>query len=185
MCGVVSDDRDLLKEKLERAVNEADVVVVSGGSSVGERDLMAEAIASLADAHILVHGVAITPGKPTLVARVKGKALFGLPGHPVSAMTIAQIFLVPFLDFICGGTLQGHGSGGTLEAVLSTSVSSVQGREEYVRVKLEEREGVRYARPVFGKSGMLSTMVKSDGVIVIPIHAEGLGRGEKVQVILS
>lgn len=184
MYGVIPDDTSLLKERLERGIMEGDVVVVSGGSSVGERDLMGEVVARLPNAKILVHGVALSPGKPTLLAKVTGKALFGLPGHPVSTMIVAQIFLMPFLKFICGEELERGPLGSKVKATLATSIPSAHGREEYFRVKLEEKNGELYARPVFGKSSMISTMVKSDGLIVVSIHAEGLAKGERVNVIL-
>ena len=167
-----------------RGLSECDVVAVSGGSSVGERDLMANVVAQLPESQILAHGVAISPGKPTLLASVKGKALFVLPGHPVSAMIIAEVFLLAFLRHLEGEAVAPGSAGRTVEAVLGTSIPSVQGREEYVRVRLEFKEARRYAHPVFGKSSMLSTMVRSDGLVRVPIHAEGIAGGENVEVIL-
>ena len=184
LLGVVPDEASLLRDALLRGIDEGDVLVVSGGSSVGERDLMVSVVGSLPDTEILVHGVAVSPGKPTLLARVKGKALFGLPGHPVSALLVARVFLLPFLTFIGGGDLKPGLSERRVEARLGTSVPSVQGREEHVRVRLEERDGEWIAWPVFGKSSMLSTMVRSDGLLRIPIHAEGIAEGERVEVIL-
>jgi molybdopterin molybdotransferase len=184
LYGVVPDEAHLLRKVLERGLSEGDIVVVSGGSSVGERDLVVSVVASLPNARVVVHGVAVSPGKPTLLARVDGKAVFGLPGHPVSAMIVAKVFLIPFLKFIGGEELEGGLQGTRVEALLATSIPSVQGREEYVRVRIKETDGKLYALPVFGKSSMLSTMVKSDGLIVVPIHAEGLSKGEMVEVIL-
>jgi molybdopterin molybdotransferase len=182
--GIVPDDVVRLREIILRGISISDVVAASGGSSVGERDLMANVIASLPNARILAHGVAISPGKPTLLASVEGKALFVLPGHPVSAMIIAAVFLLPFLRFLEGEDIAAGLAGRKVEAVLATSISSVPGREEYVRARLEHRDGRRYAHPVFGKSSMLSTMVRSDGLICVPIHAEGIAGGETVEVIL-
>ena len=184
LLGVVPDEADLLREALLRGIAEGDVLVVSGGSSVGERDLVLRVVESLPDAEILVHGVAVSPGKPTLLARVRGKALFGLPGHPVSALLVARVFLLPFLGFIGGEEMKPKRSNRTVEARLGTSVPSVQGREEHVRVRLEERDGQWIAWPIFGKSSMLSTLVRSDGLFRIPIHAEGIAEGERVEVIL-
>jgi molybdopterin molybdotransferase len=184
LFGVVPDEAALLREALLRGIAGGDVLVVSGGSSVGERDLMVHVVGSLPESEILVHGVAVSPGKPTLLARVKGKALFGLPGHPVSALLVARVFLLPFLAFVGGDELKPKRSERRVEARLGTSVPSVQGREEYVRVRLEERDGQWIAWPVFGKSSMLSTMVRSDGLFRIPIHAEGIAEGERVEVIL-
>jgi molybdopterin molybdotransferase len=184
MLAPVPDDPGLLRGALDRALAAADVVVLSGGSSVGERDHMLSVVSSLPGAVVHAHGIAISPGKPTLIASVGGKPVFGLPGHPVSALVVAQVFLAPFLLYLQGQELKRTPAGMQVRAVLSTSVHSAQGREDYVRVKLEERPGLPMARPVFGKSGMLSTLVKADGFIVLPIHAEGLPAGETVDVFL-
>ena len=184
MFDPVPDDPALLRDVLNRALASADVVVLSGGSSVGERDHMLHVVSSLPGSVVHAHGIAISPGKPTLIASVGGKPVFGLPGHPVSALVVAQVFLAPFLLYLQGQELKRTPAGMRVRAVLASSVHSAQGREEYVRVKLEERQGLPGARPVFGKSGMLSTLVKADGFIVLPIHAEGLPAGETVDVFL-
>ena len=180
----VPDDPALLRAALDCALARADVTVLSGGSSVGERDHMLQVVSSLPGAIVHAHGIAISPGKPTLIASVGGKPVFGLPGHPVSALVVAQVFLAPFLLYLQGHELKRTPAGMRVQAVLTSSVHSAQGREEYVRIKLEERQGLPAARPVFGKSGMLSTLVKADGFIVVPIHAEGLPSGETVNVFL-
>jgi molybdopterin molybdotransferase len=184
MFAPVPDDPALLRNALDRALASADVVVLSGGSSVGERDHMLRVVSSLPGSVIHAHGIAISPGKPTLIASVGGKPVFGLPGHPVSALVVAQVFLAPFLLYLQGQELKRTPAGLRVRAVLASSVHSAQGREDYVRIKLEERQGLPGARPVFGKSGMLSTLVKADGFIVLPIHAEGLPAGETVDVFL-
>ncbi len=181
---IVPDDPALLRAALEKALASADVVALSGGSSVGERDHMVNVVSSLPGAVVHAHGIAISPGKPTLIAAVEGKPVFGLPGHPVSALLVAQVFLTPFLRYLEGEELKRTPAGGRVRAVLTGSVHSAQGREEYVRVQIEERRGQLDARPVFGKSGMLSTLVKADGFVVVPIHAEGIPAGEPVEVVL-
>ncbi len=184
MFDSVPDDPAQLKAALEKTLASADVVALSGGSSVGERDHMVSVVASLPDTVVHAHGIAISPGKPTLIASVGGKPVFGLPGHPVSALVVAQVFLAPFIRYLGGEELK-HGPAGTrVRAVLAASVHSAQGREEYVRVKIEDNQGQLRARPVFGKSGMLSTLVKADGFFVVPIHTEGIPAGETVDVIL-
>ncbi len=181
---IVPDDPALLRAALEKALASADVVALSGGSSVGERDHMVNVVSSMPGAVVHAHGIAISPGKPTLIAAVGGKPVFGLPGHPVSALLVAQVFLTPFLRYLEGEALKRTPAGGRIRAVLTGSVHSAQGREEYVRVQIEERQGQLNARPVFGKSGMLSTLVKADGFVVVPIHAEGIPAGEPVDVFL-
>jgi molybdopterin molybdotransferase len=181
---LVQDIADKLGRALEEGLGSSDAVVLSGGSSVGERDTLVEAVGRFAGAELLAHGIAISPGKPTLLARIAGKPVFGLPGHPVSAMIVAQVFLVPFLRFLQGEALLPGPEGTKREAILATSVPSVSGRQEFVRVRLEEQNGTLYARPVFGRSSMLSSMVDADGLIVVPTHTEGLARGTKVEVTL-
>jgi molybdopterin molybdotransferase len=184
MFDSVPDDPAQLRAALETALASADVVALSGGSSVGERDHMVSVVTSLSGAVVHAHGIAISPGKPTLVASVGGKPVFGLPGHPVSALVVAQVFFAPFIRYLEGEALKRGPAGARVRAVLVASVHSAQGREEYVRVKMEERQGGFGARPVFGKSGMLSTLVKADGFVVVPIHTEGIPAGEMVDVIL-
>jgi len=134
---IVPDQPEMLRETLSAALDQADVVALSGGSSVGARDLMVDVVGALPDAEILAHGVAIRPGKPTLLASRNEKAILGLPGHPVSALLIAQAFLNPFLRYLQGGILEKGPLGERLKAVLPTSIHSVTGLEEYVRVRLE------------------------------------------------
>ena len=180
---IVPDDAGKLIEILRTALANSDVVAISGGSSVGTRDLMVDAVGALPGVEILAHGVAIRPGKPTLLASQNSRAVFGLPGHPVSALVVAQVFLAPFLRYLQGGQLEKGPLGDKTKAVLATSVPSTIGLEEYVRVRLGEMpDGARAAYPVFGKSGMLSTMVKADGMIAIPMNVEGLSKGDTVQV---
>jgi molybdopterin molybdotransferase len=181
---IVPDEPALLTAALEKALADSDVVVLSGGSSVGQGDHLVTVVSSFAGSEILVHGVAISPGKPTLLARVLGKPVFGLPGHPVSALVVAQVFVAPFLRYLEGEALDREPAGRQKRAMLVSSAPSAPGREEYVRVLLERRDEKWLARPVFGKSGMLSSLVRADGFFVIPGHVEGIARGETVTVHL-
>jgi molybdopterin molybdotransferase len=182
---IVPDNAEILDRTLRKALESADVVTLSGGSSVGSRDLMASCVSALPGAEILAHGVTIKPGKPTLLGRQGDKAIFGLPGHPVSALVIAQIFLAPFLDYLAGAPLKKGPAGHKIRASLAASLHSEIGLEEFVRVRIEEeQDGTCVAYPVLGKSGMLSTLTKADGVVCVPMNAEGLSRGETVTVIL-
>jgi molybdopterin molybdotransferase len=181
---IVPDDDQMLANTLKLALTQADVVIISGGSSVGVRDLMVEVVAGMPDVEILAHGVSIRPGKPTLLANQRGKCIIGLPGHPVSALIVAQIFLAPFLLYLQGFKMEKGPLGHRIQASLSTSIPSTIGLEEYVRVRIETTaEGAYTASPVFGKSGMLSAMVKAGGIIAIPMNVEGFSGGECVEVI--
>lgn len=182
--GIVRDEPGLLRAALEQALGAADVAVISGGSSVGERDHMVGVVSGFDGAEILAHGIAVRPGKPTLLADVCGKPVFGLPGHPVSALVVAQAFLMPFLKYIEGEELAAEPAGRRVAATLAVSAHSPHGREEYVRVRLSRDGNNVSAHPVFGKSGMLTTLVRADGFFVIPVHSEGVAAGETVDVFL-
>jgi molybdopterin molybdotransferase len=145
---------------------------------------MVDVVSSIPGVEILAHGVSIRPGKPTLLADAGGKAIIGLPGHPVSALVVAQIFLAPYLRYLQGHRLKKGPLGHRTNAVLATSVHSTIGLEEYIRVRLEQKEaGSQTAFPIFGKSGMLSTMVKASGIVAIPMNVEGFSKGEVVEII--
>jgi molybdopterin molybdotransferase len=181
---IVPDQAHRLRATLEQGLEKADLVVLSGGSSVGTRDLLVEVAMSLPGAEMLAHGVRIRPGKPTLLVRHRDKAILGLPGHPVSALIVARIFLAPFLKYLQGGRLEKGPAGHRTKARLATAIHSTSGLEEYVRVRLETKEdGIVLAHPVFGKSGVLSTLVKATGVVVVPMNIEGLAKGDEVEAI--
>jgi len=181
---IVPDDESALRAAVEMALEEFDVVVLSGGSSVGMRDLVVDVLAALPGIEILAHGVAIRPGKPALFARRGSKAIIDLPGHPVSALIVAQVFLAPLLKYLQGGPLERGPLGGRVTGRLATSMHSTIGLEEYVRVRLVPNCAGYEVHPVFGKSSMLSTMARADGILVVPSHAEGLRAGEGVEVVL-
>jgi molybdopterin molybdotransferase len=183
MYGITGDHPDELYRQCEKAVRETDMVLISGGSSVGARDFTISTIQAFSGSSILVHGISISPGKPTILARVQGKPFWGLPGHVVSAMVVFSMVVKPFLQHLCG-----HASTDenrlALPAVLSRNLASAQGRTDFVRVKLTRTNGTLLAEPVLGKSGLINTMVKADGLIEIGENVEGLDKGAPVNVIL-
>ena len=180
--GIAKDELRDLQEKLEHGLNKGDVVVISGGSSVGTRDLTIEAIRSLAGAEILLHGVVVSPGKPTILAKIGEKVVWGLPGHPVSAMVIFMTLVAPSLWRMAGRKDWNMPHPWTLKATASRNVPSAQGREDYVRVRLSLEGGNLIATPIFGKSGSISTMVKGNGLLRIEMDSEGIQGGEEVEV---
>ena len=184
--GIIPDDYPALKDALAAAAAEADLVLISGGSSVGARDLTLAAIRDLPGAAILVHGVAIRPGKPTILASLgeaAPKPLLGLPGHPASAAVVMEVLGRPLLERVSG--LQAKASwGSTVTASLSRNLAGASGREDYVRVRLRLEADTLWADPVLGPSGLLSPLVKSDGLVMIPLGVEGLFKGEAVTVRL-
>lgn len=182
--GLVPDKFDDLRAKCAEGLEKADVILVSGGSSVGSRDFTAATFQSFPEGQILVHGTSISPGKPTILARVGNKTLWGLPGHPASSLIVFWLFVRPLLQQI--GGLEPH--IGThpqpIRARLSRNVSSAQGREDYVRVVLLGDEKGYIADPIFGKSGLISTMAKAHGIIKIDMNTEGLDKDSLVDVYL-
>lgn len=180
--GIVRDDFDDLFEKSSKALAQTDMVLISGGSSVGMRDFTTEVLSSLSDSRILAHGISISPGKPTILARTGNKAFWGLPGHVVSAMVVFAIVVRPFIEQI-GGLSPQHEKKPKLTAFLSRNISSAQGRVDFIRIRLIRKDGVLWAEPVLGKSGLINTMVKADGMIEIGINTEGLDKGTEVEVI--
>ena len=158
--------------------------MISGGSSVGLRDFTIDVVQALPDAEILVHGVSISPGKPTILARSKTKAIWGLPGQVTSAMVVFHAMIRPMLERIAGLSEDQVGEAQEVPAVLSRNLASVQGRVDYIRVKLVRREDQIYAEPILGKSGLIHTMIKADGLIRIDMNSEGLDQGTPVRVLL-
>jgi len=175
LYGIVKDECEAFCAIIARAVAECDVVLLSGGSSKDDRDMTARVIAEQGE--VLVHGIALAPGKPTIIGRIESRPVFGLPGHPASAFVVLIAVVRPLLDRMLG---QKQPLLRTVRATLSTNIPSQRGREEYVRVKVEN--GV--ATPLFGKSGLLNTLVLSDGLVCIPAGFEGLEQGSLVDVIL-
>jgi molybdopterin molybdotransferase len=181
--GIVKDDFDTLFNTCTQALAQSDIVLISGGSSVGTRDYTIEALAALPEADILVHGIPISPGKPTILAKVQNKAFWGLPGHVVSAMVVFDVVVRPFIEHI-GGHSSKHKSPSRIPARLSRNLSSAQGRIDYIRVRFIEQNGTLWAEPILGKSGLINTMVRAEGLIEIGMNTEGLDKGTEVSVRL-
>jgi molybdopterin molybdotransferase len=175
LYGIISDEREAFEKVLARAVPECDVVLLSGGSSKDDRDMTAAVIAAIGE--VLVHGIAIAPGKPTIIGQIAGKPVFGLPGHPASAFVVMIAIVRPLIDRMLGIS---RPIQRTVRATLAANIPSQRGREEYVRVRMES--GI--ATPLFGKSGLLNTLIQSDGLVCIPAGTEGLEKGSEVEVIL-
>jgi molybdopterin molybdotransferase len=182
--GIAKDRFNDLKEKIELGLRESDMVVITGGSSVGSLDLTREVLQVFPGMEILAHGVSIRPGKPTLLADIDGKPFLGLPGHPVSAMVIFHFFGKPILKILSGLSREVIWHQIKVKARASRNIPSVPGREDYVRVKLEEKDGTLWAHPIFGKSGAISNLVHANGLIRIGIDEEGLEEGEEAEVTL-
>jgi molybdopterin molybdotransferase len=158
------------------------VLIITAGSSASSRDLTAEVINLLGKPGVLVHGVNVRPGKPTILAACDGKPVVGLPGNPVSALVIAQLFIVPLMDTLLD--LPPFQPQPNLLARLTLNVPSQTGREDWIAVRLIEQSGRLHAEPIFGKSNLIFTLVRADGLVHIPAAATGLNAGEMVEVLL-
>jgi molybdopterin molybdotransferase len=180
--GLTRDSREDLKEKCREGLERADVVLISGGSSVGARDFTLEVIESFPASRVLAHGIAISPGKPTILARIGEKVLWGLPGHTASAMVVFSIFVKPCLHRLEGA--QPSGINPVLQARLTRNLASAQGRDDYIRVALSPGPQGWEAEPILGQSGLISTLVRSDGLVRIDRFTEGKEKGEWVEVML-
>jgi molybdopterin molybdotransferase len=181
--GIVPDDYDALADACRRALDCSDIVLLSGGSSVGTRDYTIEVISALPDANIMVHGMSISPGKPTILAKTMNKSVWGLPGHAVSAMIVFKMVVLPFIEYISGIPDPDRSQSPGITARLNRNISSAQGRTDFIRVRLIRKKGDLLAEPVLGKSGLINTMVKADGLLTIDINTEGLDAGALVEVI--
>ncbi|MGD8342764.1 MAG: molybdopterin molybdotransferase MoeA [Desulfobacterales bacterium] len=180
--GIVRDNFEMLLEKCKLALDDCHMVLISGGSSVGTRDYTVDVLSALQDAKILVHGISISPGKPTILASIKNKSLWGLPGHVVSAMIVFSRVVRPFVEHL-GGRPATEDNVLRLQARLSRNVASKQGRVDFIRVRLRREGNQLWADPVLGKSGLISTMVNADGLVQIDINTEGLDKSAIVEVI--
>jgi molybdopterin molybdotransferase len=182
LLGRVRDDAGEILARVRRGVAGADLVLISGGSSAGARDLTRAVVESLGEPGLLFHGVAVRPGKPTVVGAHRGVPVFGLPGHPISAMVIFLVLVRPLLERMLGIPA---GEGGIrVLARLTDNLPSQAGREDYYQVTLRPGAGGMEAVPVFRKSGLVTAMVRGRGMVRVAPEREGLEAGELVEVDL-
>ncbi len=180
--GIVPDQFETLLEATEKAHQEDDIVIITAGSSVSAHDQTAEVIQRLGSPGVLVHGVSIRPGKPTILAVAEGVPLIGLPGNPVSALVVAGLFVVPVIRRML--SIEEREYPSQLQARLTLNISSETGREDYLPVKLIQIEEGWSAEPVFGRSNLIFTLVRADGLVRIPPEATGLPANSEVTVLL-
>ena len=183
--GVIRDDREQLRNIVEQALEWSDLVLLSGGSSMGAKDIALETILSFPESEFIFHGISVAPGKPTIFAKASGKPIMGLPGYPVSALVIFDLFAAPLIRRLGGEEIMTLGRfTKTVRATLKTNIASQIGREDYVRVTLEKQQQRLLAMPLPNKSGAIFTLVKADGMVRIDLNQDGLEAGEEVEVIL-
>lgn len=182
--GIVPDRKEVFFAAIKEAVQNNDIVIFSGGSSVGTRDLGEKAIESLGTPGVLVHGVALKPGKPLLIGLHDTTPIFGLPGHPVSAMTCFDLFVDPAIKRLAGLVQETFPVNQAVDAFLGRNVHSAAGRMDIIRVELQCVEEQLTAYPVLGKSGSISTLSRAHGYFVIEEPLEGVTEHSPIKVYL-
>ncbi len=182
--GIFGDVYADIREALEGSLKESSMVIITGGSSVGTLDMTAKVISSLGSPGVVFHGVTLKPGKPAMGGVVNGIPVFGLPGHPAAVTVCFDLFIKPMLKMLTGVSEKGFLKQRTVKARMARNVSSGAGREEHVRVALEERGGELWAEPVLRKSGLIRSLVMADGTVMVPSQARGIEEGQTVEVVL-
>lgn len=177
--GIVIDEESLLSEKVHQAISECDAVLLSGGSSVGVKDAACRIIESVGK--VLLHGIAIKPGKPTILGKCGEKPVVGLPGHPVAAYFITKLFVQPLLGRLTGRDMTAY----TVTARVTESISANHGRAQYHCCRLTKKDRQLYAQPIRGKSGLITTLAGADGYFCIDRDCEGLPKGAEIQVTIT
>lgn len=176
--GIVPDDPEQLGKALDQAIASCDVVLLSGGSSVGAKDVACELLSQRGE--LLLHGIAMKPGKPTLLAKAGSIPLVGLPGHPVAAYFVTRLFVYPLLARLLGRRWEPR----TITARSTESISANHGRAQYGCVRLVSKEGALWAEPIRSKSGLITTLAGAEGFYCIPRDREGVAKGELLTITL-
>jgi len=185
--GIHGDDEERLVRAAREALAECDMLVVSAGSSVSARDVTERALSRLGSPGVLVHGIAIRPGKPTILALCDGKPVVGLPGNPASAFVVAWRIVRPLVRVLLGLPVATSEDGDerVVSALLTANLPSRPGREDYVPAKMARAaDGTFEVTPLFGKSNLIFTLVRADGLIHVPLDLAGITAGETVRVII-
>jgi molybdopterin molybdotransferase len=176
---ILPDRREAILQAAREAFSTCDLLILTAGSSVSARDVTSEVIQELGAPGLLFHGLAMRPGKPTVGAICAGKTVFGLPGHPVSALVVFRRLVAPVIEKMAG---RPAAPDFRLPARLARAVPSEAGREDWVAIRLEKQESGWLAWPVFGKSNSLGVLARSHGLVMIPLEKTGLHEGEEVLV---
>jgi len=174
---IIKDNYEELFENVSKATTESDVILISGGSSVGTRDFTYDVINNIENSEVLVQGIAIKPGKPTIIGKTKKSLIVGLPGHPVSSIIVYKAFIDDYIRQIAGQRKKIY----EFEGILSENIHSAPGKTTYQMVDLKCTNNQIIVTPNYGKSGMISLLSHSKGYIVIDAHQEGLNAGEIIR----
>ena len=181
--GVVQDDEELLKEMLRKAIDAADIVITSGGVSVGPKDIVPKILDDFGKPGLVVHGVTVKPGKPLAVAIIKNKPIFSLPGHPTSSLLMFHLLVRPMLFKMAGKNMKPYI---TTKAVITDKLFSARGRRTFITVTLcRDNAGQWLASPVpTGQSGAITTLAKADGYVELKETQQFVEAGKEVKVFL-
>ena len=183
--GIFRDRYEVIKGIVDDTLKSSDMVLITGGSSVGTKDMTSKVIDNLGKPGVLFHGVSLKPGKPMIGGIVNGIPVFGLPGHPSAVNVCFEVFIRPVLEIQSGFTGKSfHKRKRIITARIAKNISSSPGREEHIGVVLEEKDGELWAIPLLGKSGLITTLTEADGTAVIPLRKLGVQEGEIVDVRL-
>ena len=180
-AGIVSDTFSELKDVVEKNLD-SDLVLISGGSSVGVKDMTIDVLNTLGEPGVVLHGVSIKPGKPTIMAFIDDVPVMGMPGHPASSWTITNQFIKGIVNKLSAEKIKSFPH--IIKAVLSRNLVSDKGREEYVPVSLKKDNSSYIAEPITGKSSLITTFVEADGYLIIGHYQEGLNKDDLIDVYL-
>jgi len=181
--GIAKDNLDNISERIKIGLEKADVVLTTGGTSVGVSDLVPEVVNKIGKPGVIVHGVAMRPAMPTALAVVDGKPIIILSGNPVAAMVGFEVFARPLIRKMLG--LKQEEFRPLVKAKITKRLSTTLGRKTFVRVRVFQSDGEFFAEPISTRgSGIISTMTKANGYVVVPENREGLEEGESVSVYL-
>ena len=176
--GIIADKKTALIETVDQAARECDLIIISGGSSVGAKDFTLKAIQELGEVYL--HGISVKPGKPTIMGAINNKPIFGLPGHPVAAHFIFESYVHPLLMQMMGTSYAPQ----TVNAILGEPIPSNHGKEESLPIKLVEEDNQLIAYPIRGKSGLITTLLATNGFLRVPRDCEGIAKDTSVEIIL-
>jgi molybdopterin molybdotransferase len=182
--GILADTYETIKDVVDISLRESEMILISGGSSVGAKDMTAAVINEAGKPGVLFHGVSLKPGKPTIGAVINDIPVFGLPGHPAAVMVCFEIFIRPVLKVLSGEDEDLPVQKRSIQARIAKNISSSGGRQEHIGVSLEERDGELWAVPLLGKSGLITTLTRADGTALIPLRKLGVKEGDIVEVRL-
>ncbi len=183
--GIFSDKYEVIRDVVEQALRDSEMILITGGSSVGTKDMTAKVINDLGIPGVLFHGVSLKPGKPMIGGVVGTVPIFGLPGHPAAVHVCFEIFIRPVLAVQSGEAASLFPwKRRTIRARIARNISSSPGREEHIGVSIEERDGEVWAVPLLGKSGLITTLTRADGTALIPLRKSGVQEGDFVEVTI-